>query len=271
MAAVSRAQRPASGVDDTRLSWLGVEGGVLRDASGSALRLLGLRLAASTAPDELAQADTLLDGIAPGQRCLALELSLVAEASPRALAALDERISQWAERGIYTLLRMHARLWSNGHHVRLARRYAGQPAVLYALTGRLPLASRLWAAAQALREAHPRALVWLPLEAMHAAPRGASAAGVGLLWDAAQPQSPPRDALAGGLRQPLLLDGWAPSAHHPMAHDRLMALCRQGNVGWLARCAPGWFEPARGRALPVPVRAVHALQHAVHLSGAAAP
>ena len=197
---------------------------------------------------------------------MALCLSLAAQLTPPALARLDARIDAWAAQGIYTLLRFDARLWLHGHHLRLAQRHVQRPAVLFGLLGRPPLAGRLWAAARALQALHPRALVWLPLESVAEIALARTQPGLGLLWDATRPQAPPAAALAGTLRQPLLLDGWQPLAQAPMAHDRLMALCRQGGVGWLAHCATGWFDCARGVAAPT--RAGHALQRAVHASTA---
>ena len=228
------------------------------------MRLLGLRSQGGTADDDLRDVQALLAGVAPGQRCVAVSLALAAQLTPAALAALDTRIALHAQAGIYTLLRVAARLWMHGHHLRLGRRYARQPAALFALIGRSPLSARLWTAAQALRAAHPRALVWLPLESAQAALAAGAHEGVGLLWDAARPQHPRQPVLQGTLRQPVLLDGWQPAAHNPLAHDRLMSLCRQGGVGWLARSPGAWFSSVRG--VPVPSRAAHVLRRAVHLS-----
>lgn len=225
---------------------------------GTAVRLLGLQLDAASPDPAPAQAEGLLAGVAPGARCIGLQLSLVAQVTAAALPRLDALIARWAAAGTYTMLRLEARLWQRGDHLRLARRYAGQPAVLYALAGRAPLAERLGQAAQALRALHPRALVWLPLESAQAALRGRAADGLGLLWDATRPQGP---ALAGALRHPLLLDGWDADASSPLAHERLMALCRQGQFGWLARSRAGWFGLRQG--LPMPQRACHALQRAI--------
>lgn len=255
--------------------WLRSEGGHLLAADGSALRLLGLRLSpeatGATGADaddaaDVARVDQLLADVPPGRRCVALCLSRAAQLKPAALQRLDARIDEWAAQGIYTLLRFDARLWLHGHHLRLAQRHLQRSAVLFGLMGRPPLGARLWAATRALQSLHPRALVWLPLDAVAASAPARSLPGVGLLWDATRPQAPPAAALAGILRQPLLLDGWQPLMQAPMAHERLMALCRQGNVGWLAHSAAGWF--GRSRGMPVPTRAVHALQRAVHASAA---
>ena len=50
-----------------------------------------------------------------------------------------------------------------------------------------------------------------------------------------------------------------------MAHDRLMSLCREGGIGWLARGTGPW--QTRERGAPVLSRAARVLQRAVHLSG----
>ncbi|MDN4590591.1 hypothetical protein DBA29_19070 [Xenophilus aerolatus] len=259
------ARAPAAA---STLDWLRSEGGHLLAADGSALRLLGLRLPRDADGPELALADQALAGVPPGRRCVALCLSLASQLTPPALARLDARIDAWAAQGIYTLLRFDARLWLHGHHLRLAQRHAQRPAVLFGLLGRPPLAARLRAAALALQSLHPRALVWLPLESVADLPRSPMQPGLGLLWDATRPQAPPAAALAGTLRQPLLLDGWEPLAQAPLAHDRLMALCLQGGVGWLAHSATGWFDRSRGT--PAPTRALHALRRAVHASTPAA-
>ena len=246
------------------LGWLSAAAGSLRGADGEAVRLLGLRSQGGTADVDLRDAELLLASVAPGQRCVAVSLALVAQMKPTALAALDARIALHASAGIYTLLRLEARLWMLGHHLRLARRYAQQPAALFALIGRHPLAGRLWAAAQTLRAVHPRAVVWLPLESAHVALAAGADEGVGLLWDAARPQGPRQAVLQGTLRQPVLLDGWQPGAHNPLAHDRLISLCREGGVGWLAASPNAWLVSERGT--PVPSRAARVLQRAVHLS-----
>ena len=59
-----------------------------------------------------------------------------------------------------------------------------------------------------------------------------------------------------------------PGRQAPLAQDRLMALCLQGGVGWLAHSATGWFDRSRGTAAPT--RALHALRRAVHASTPAA-
>jgi len=248
------------------LAWLSATNGVLQDDHAAAVCLLGLR-SQGAADVDVRDAETLLADVPPGRRCVAVSLGLSAQTNPGALAALDARIAAHAAAGIYTLLRFEARLWMHGHHLRLARRYAQEPAVLFGLLGRRPLAARLWAASQALRLAHARALVWLPLEsAQTALAAGAAGAheGLGWLWDAARPQGPRPQLLAGALRQPVLLDGWQPAAHSPMAHDRLMSLCRQGGIGWLAHCTGPWMTSERGT--PVLSRAARVLQRAVYLS-----
>lgn len=254
-------QRPAL---STGLGWLSASHGELRDANGEALRLLGLRGNGRSADADLRDAEILLEGVAAGQRCVALSLGRVAQMTPAALATLDERIARHAEAGTYTLLRVEARLWVHGHHLRLARRYVREAAVLFALIGREPLSARLWAAATALRAAHPRAIVWLPLESAAVALAAGADQGVGLLWDATRPQGPRAPALSGTLRQPLLLDGWEPAAHSAMAHDRLMNLCRRGGIGWLAHSSEAWLANERGQL--VPSRAARTLQRAVYLS-----
>ena len=233
------------------------------------MRLLGLRSPgdATDAALDLLDAETLLTDVAAGQRCVAVTLGHAAQVKPAALLALDVRIAQFAAAGMYTLLRFEARLWLHGHHLRLARRHAQSPAVLYALLGRKPLATKLWAASEAVHHVHPRALVWLPLESAQAALAASAGprSNMGWLWDAARPQGPHTTALVGGLRQPVLLDGWSPSPHNPMAHDRLMSLCREGGIGWLARGTGPW--QTRERGAPVLSRAARVLQRAVHLSG----
>lgn len=236
----------------------------MQTAEGTSLRLLGVRLPLAAQEVDLAQAHALLGGVLPGCRCVSLQLTHTAPLAEAALPALDARIAQWAAAGVYTLLRFDARIWQRGHHLRLARRYADEPAVLYALAGRAPLAAQLWQAAQALRAAHPRALVWLPLESAAHALRARRPEGLGLLWDATRPQAPRSPMLARSMQHPLLLDGWEVDTRNPLVHERLMALCRQGNVGWLAHSSAGWFDLRQGR--PVAGRAVHALQRAIHLS-----
>ena len=248
------------------LDWLRSAHGALHTADGRSLRLLGVRLDMAAQEADLAQVQALLEGVPPGSRCVSLQLSRAAPLAETALPALDARIAAWAAAGVYTLLRFDAQLWQRGHHLRLARRYANEAAVLYALAGRAPLAERLWQAALALRAQHPRALVWLPLESAAPALRVRTAEGLGLLWDATRPQSPRTPALSRSVQHPLLLDGWEVDTRNPLVHERLMALCRQGNVGWLAHSNAGWFGLRQGQ--PVPGRAVHALQRAIHLSTA---
>jgi hypothetical protein len=236
----------------------------LQDAHAVTVRLLGVHSHSGAVGSDLRDAEALLADVAPGRRCVAVSLGLARQVNPAALAELDARIAAHAAVGIYTLLRLEARLWMHGHHLRLARRYAREPAVLFALLGRSPLAAQLWAARQALGLAHPRALVWLPLESAQTALAAGAHEGLGWLWDAARPQDPRPRLLAGALRQPVLLDGWQPSAHSPMSHDRLMSLCRQGGIGWLARCSGPWLTNERGT--PVLSRAARVLQRAVYLS-----
>ena len=247
------------------LPFLAVADGALRDERGQVVRLLGLRSQGGTGDMDLRDAAALLADVAPGQRCVAVPLAYAAQMKPAALAELDARIAGHAATGTYTLLRLEARLWMHGHHLRLARRYALEPAVHFALMGRSPLAARLWNAAQAVRQLHARALVWLPLESAQVALAAGAGEGMGWLWDAARPQGPRPAALAGTLRQPVLLDGWLPSTHSPMVHDRLMLLCRHGGLGWLARNPGPWLTSERG--VPVMSRAARAVQRAVHLSG----
>ena len=50
-------------------------------------------------------------------------------------------------------------------------------------------------------------------------------------------------------------DGWQPNPRHPLADDRLMRLCQQGGIGWLARCdaaamSPGPERTRSARLLP---------------------
>jgi hypothetical protein len=258
------AKTPGSARAATGLGWLSTAAGVLRDANGVAVRLLGLRSQGEAADIDLRDIETLLTNVAPGQRCVAVSMALTAQMKPAALMTLDARIARCAEAGIYTLLRIEARLWLREHHLRLARRYEQEPAVLFALIGRKPLATRLWTAAQALRATHARAVVWLPLESAQATLAAGASEGLGLLWDAMHPQHPHGAVLQGTLRQPVLIDGWLPAAHHPLAHDRLMSLCRQSGVGWLARSPEPWLRSERG--VPVLSRAARVLQRAVHLS-----
>jgi len=258
----SAAGRPSAG-----LPWLHADGGALRDAEGNSVRLIGLQSLCRSA-DPFAGGDCgLLASVPPGQGCVARPLSVKAQVQAAALATLDEDIALHAQAGCYTLLRLDARLWLRGHHLTLARRYAEEPAVLFALMGLSPLAGRMWAASLALRALHPRALVWLPLESARVALQlgAASGGGLGLLWDASRPRHPHGAVLQGTLHAPVLIDGWQPTAHHPMAHDRLMSLCRQGGLGWIARSARPWFETQRGQ--PAPSRAALVLQRALHLSG----
>lgn len=237
---------------------LAIRAGALVDAAGRSLCLIGLH------GGPLVPAAALFDGpfmaVPAGRRCVVWNLQTVADLTPAALARLDAAVAAHAAAGAYTLLRVAARLWLHGHQVALARRHAGNPAVLFALTGRAELAVRLAHAVLALREAHPTACVWLPLESARTAFATWPDPCVGLLWDAARPQHPGRH-MGSGLRAPVMLDGWWPDALHPMADERLMRLCRQGGMGWLAR------PRAPGLSLAVvPMRTALALQRAVGLS-----
>lgn len=259
MAARTRAD---AGVDRAPgVPWLVVQGGELRDPRGAPVRLLGLHSRGGAADTDLLDLQTLLAPVPEGARCVALGLRRVAQLHPTALVALDQRVAALAAAGAYTLLRVDARLWLHGHHLRLARRYAGAPAVQFALLGRAPLAERLRLAARALRAVHPAAAVWLPIEASAGLPADRAPQGVGWLWDAARPQSPPPAGLRATLHAPVLLDGWQPSEHHPLADERLVRLCRDGGIGWLAQGAAPWTRLERG--VPVLARAARSLQRAV--------
>lgn len=246
------ARTRASAVSASTLPWLSIRAGALVDSRGQPLRLIGLRSEGDGAPCDL---QALMADVPAGQRCVSLPLRVVAQLTPAALARLDETIAALAEAGAYSLLRVDARLWLHGHHLKLARRYAGHSAVMFALLGRERLADKLLRALLALRAWHPAACVWLPLESARSACASLPDPRVGLLWDAVRPQAPRAPGLAGGLRAPLLLDGWQPNPRHPLADDRLMRLCQQGGIGWLARCdaaamSPGPERTRSARLLP---------------------
>lgn len=217
----------------------------------------------------LQDAHTLLSEVSPGQRCVALRLHLVAQLQPTALAALDRHIACLAQAGTYTLLRLEARLWMHGHHLRLARRYGDHSNVMFALMGRSALAARLAAAMQGIHAVHPRALVWLPLASATVALQQGMHQGLGLLWDAERPQGPHASLLAAALRHPVLLDGWQPQTLSALAQERLIALCAHGGMGWLAHAAEPWLARERGR--PVLSRSARCVQRAAHLSSAFHP
>ena len=83
-----------------------------------------------------------------------------------------------------------------------------------------------------------------------------------------RPQRPGAPAVRGTLKQPVMLDGWHPAAaQNPLAHDRLMSLCREGGVGWLAQSPSEWSADERG--VQVPSRDALALRRAVRFSGLA--
>lgn len=214
----------------------------------------------------LQDAPSLLTEVPSGQRCVALHMHLVAQLQPAALAALDRHIASLAKAGIYTLLRMESRLWLQGHHLRLARRYALHSAVMFALMGRSALAARLADALQSIHALHPRAMVWLPLASAGAVLQQGIDQGLGLLWEAERPQKPPVNLMAAALRHPVLLDGWQPQALSAPAQERLIMLCARGGMGWLARASEPWL--ARERGQPVPSRSARSVQRAAHLSSA---
>lgn len=239
--------------------------GALQTPAGRALRLIGAELEA-----EALQRDGLppawLEAVAPGQRCVAIHLSLARHCSPAMLRLLDAWIARQADYGSYTLLLVAARLWRHGERLAtLAARHATAPHVHLGLLGRRPLAMQIWQTAMALQRAHPGLFLWLPLECAHAAPTHA-AASIGWLWDAGTPQRP---KLSPGLAlaYPLLLRGWRPDALATLAIHRLMALCREAEVGWLA-AAP---EQSAGNALWPTSAPDLKLRLAAHLSGIDAP
>lgn len=229
-------------MEEGGLPWLSVRAGVLYDSAGRVVRLIGLRVdglpaergdARSSVAAEAAPT-TLLSAVPEGRRCVALPMQALADMKPAALAGLDAAVEAHATAGAYTLLRIEPRLWLQDHHLQLARRYAGQPAVLFALLGREDLADALAKAALALRSVHAGACLWLPLAAARSTFAALPDPRIGLLWNAADPQGPRPPALTGCLRAPVLLDGWQPNALHPLADERLMRLCREAGIGWLA-------------------------------------
>src|SRR5437762_550013 len=88
-----------------------------RRSRNAVVRLLGLRSQGRAAEDDLRDAAALLADVAPGRRCVAISLGLVKQMNRAALEALDARIEAHAAAGIYTLLRLEARLWMHGHHM----------------------------------------------------------------------------------------------------------------------------------------------------------
>lgn len=250
--------------------------GALRLPSGIPLRLLGC--VSASAPEPATPSSGLLQreadpgwlaGIPAGQRCIGIPLTLARHCSGDALRALDERIRQHARRGSYTLLIVAARLWLAGPRLlQLAQRYAARPEVQLALSGRAPLAPRVWATACALRRAHPESVVWLPLECAQAAATHPAQPGIGWLWDAAAPQNPGA-AMRTAARYPVLLYRWRPLAHSALSQNRLMALCRAAGIGWLAQ-APE-HEAAATRLASQGGDAELRLRLAVHASCDPAP
>lgn len=257
--------RPSPPLAAVALPRLLARAGAVRTPAGRALRLIGAEFEA----DALQQAKTApawLDAVAPGQRCVAIHLGLARHCEPALLRLLDAWIARQAEQGSYTLLLLAARLWRNQRRLAaLAARHADAPHVHLGLLGRGPLAGPVWQAAMALQREHPGLFVWLPLECAHAAPTHAAAASIGWLWDAATPQRP---ALTAGLAlaYPLLLRGWRPDAQSTLALHRLMALCREAAIGWLAAASapePALRLAAHLSAADAPhgnVRAAHAIQ-----------
>ncbi len=268
-------QPPGGAAPPVLTDWLGVRGGALCRPDGQRVQLRGVQLplqlhgaAATIAADAAALQDacTLLAELPPGQRCVALRLHLAAQLQPAALAALDRHIAYLARAGIYTLLRLEARLWMHGHHLRLARRHAGHSNVLFGLMGRSALSAQLAEALQGLHAVHPRALVWLPLASAATALQKGCSHGLGLLWDAERPQGPQASLLAASLGHPVMLDGWRPQTLSAMAQERLAILCARGGMGWLAGSDEPWLAHERGQ--PVLSRSARSVQRAVYLSSA---
>lgn len=251
-----------------------MHGGALRLPQGERVQLRGVQLTwpepgTPTAPPlaaALQEARTLLSAVPHGQRCVAVDLHHVAQLQPTALAQLDHAIAELARAGAYTLLRLPARLWLHGHHLRLARRYTQRSTVLFALMGRSALGGRLVDALQELHHIHPRALVWLPLASAGPALQRGIDQGLGLLWDASAPQKPPAALMAAALRHPLVLDGWQPRALSATAQERLVTLCAHAGMGWLAQDSAPWL--ARTRGMAVLSRSAQCVQRAAHLSTA---
>lgn len=225
------------------------------------MRLTGLHSNGDDREADLRDLQLALPALPEGRRCVALSIRVLAQLRPEALQSLDELVAEYAAAGAYTLLRIDARSWLRGEHLKLARRYAGNAAVHFALLGRKALADRLAHAALALRAEHPAASVWLPLESARTAFAIDKDLRFGLLWDATQPQAPRGPGLQASLRAPLLLDGWQPGAQHTLADQRLMRLCSEGGIGWLVRSPQPLVPLLRGQ--PAPTRTALALRHAL--------
>ena len=260
-AARAPAARARAQAGPSPLPWLRIQAGTLRESAGRALRLTGLHSDGNDRERDLRDLQLALPALRGSGLCIALTLRVLAQLRPEALSMLDEAIGAYAAAGAHTLLRIDARLWLRGHHTKLARRYAGNSAVLFALLGRKALADRLAAAALALRSAHPSACVWLPLESVRTVFAFGKDPQCGLLWDATQPQAPRGPVLQASLRAPMLLDGWQPGAHHTLADQRLMRLCSEGGIGWLVRSRQPLVPLLRGQ--PAPTRTALALRHAL--------
>ena len=268
------ASQPSTAATSTDLTdWLGVRSGALCRPDGQRVQLRGMQMplqlegaAASVDVAAVQDAQTLLAEVPPGQRCVGLRLHLVAQLQPAALSALDHYISRLTHAGTYTLLRLEARLWMHGHHLRLARRYAGRSAVMFGLMGRSDLSARLADALQGLYAVHPRALVWLPLASAAAALQKGFNHGLGLLWDAERPQAPDASLMTAALGHPVMLDGWQPQTLSALSQERLITLCARGGIGWLASSDEPWLVRERGQ--PVLSRSARCVQRAVYLSNA---
>jgi hypothetical protein len=233
--------------------------GALLDSQGRSLRLMGLHSDGADLQRDLRDLQGVLQPVAEGLRCVSVPVHVVAQLTPAALLGLEAAIAAHAAAGAYTLLRIDARLWLHGHHLKLARRLAGHSAVMYALLGREKLADKLAHAALAMRQLQPGACVWLPLESARAVFALHKDLQLGLLWDAVRPQAPRGAGLAGSLRAPVLLDGWQPGPQHALADERLARLCREAGIGWLVRNASPLLQPQRG-GLAAPSRAALSLQ-----------
>ena len=255
------AARARAVASESPLPWLCIQAGTLRESGGRALRLTGLHSDGSDREADLRDLQLALPPVPDGRRCIALSIRVLAQLRPEALLMLDQAIAAYAAAGAYTLLRIESRLWLRGHHLKLARRYAANPAVLYALLGRKLLAEQLARAALALRDEHPTACVWLPLESARTAFATRKDLQFGLLWNAMQPQAPRGPGLQASLRAPMLLDGWQPGARHTLADQRLMRLCSEGGIGWLVHRPQPLVPVLRGQ--PVPTRTALALRHAL--------
>ena len=255
------AARTRAPTRESPLPWLGIQAGTLREHGGQPLRLTGLHSDGHDREGDLRALQWALPSVPEGRRCMAVTVRVLAQLLPEALRVLDELIAEYAAAGAYTLLRIDARPWLRGDHVKLARRYAGNACVLFALLGRKALADRLARAALALRAEHPTACVWLPLESARTAFAIGKDLQFGLLWDAMQPQAPRGPGLLASLRAPMLLDGWQPGAQHTLADQRLMRLCTEGGIGWLVRSPQPLVPVLRGQ--PAPTRTALALRHAL--------